>query len=340
MKVISQLVRHFWERGVLTAQEMDYLLQHGFLRRRDFPDGTFPEDIRLDEPDRPYCETIPPAPTDLDLEQEKLTRTRRRGGASELKAKELQIAELLGRLQAEYDRRAGSLKSIVAVAQRQFAAQNWQKAAADLRSLSGEQFFAELSGALRAESVRLDDLWTATDLEPFHQLLSKKERRGRVVRAFLAALTVDDMRHLGRHIWILSQEQTQSLWNLRLFHARYLASLARLLREDHHLLTRALDGSRAPVQIWALILLYNALRAPSLGEIPQPGREYGPLNRPSNEIWRSAWTNALRMDRTSISRFFVACYDTTFPSRAESDDDCRRPLLCPVGWRAPDEARE
>ena len=37
MKVITQLIKHFWERGALLAAEIEYLVRHGFVRVRDLP---------------------------------------------------------------------------------------------------------------------------------------------------------------------------------------------------------------------------------------------------------------------------------------------------------------
>ena len=35
MKVIQQLIGHFWERGALTPEEAHYLVEHGFIRAEE-----------------------------------------------------------------------------------------------------------------------------------------------------------------------------------------------------------------------------------------------------------------------------------------------------------------
>jgi hypothetical protein len=37
MKVITQLIRHFWQRGALSPQQAEYLLDQGFARLVDLP---------------------------------------------------------------------------------------------------------------------------------------------------------------------------------------------------------------------------------------------------------------------------------------------------------------
>ena len=41
MRVIEQLVQHFWTRGALSREEALYLVKHGFIRESDLvPDET------------------------------------------------------------------------------------------------------------------------------------------------------------------------------------------------------------------------------------------------------------------------------------------------------------
>ena len=34
MKVLQQSIQHFWQRGALTADQVHYLVEHGFVQRR------------------------------------------------------------------------------------------------------------------------------------------------------------------------------------------------------------------------------------------------------------------------------------------------------------------
>lgn len=35
MRVLHQLIKHFWRRGALTKEQADYLVEHGFIRAHE-----------------------------------------------------------------------------------------------------------------------------------------------------------------------------------------------------------------------------------------------------------------------------------------------------------------
>lgn len=333
MKVITQLVRHFWERGVLTSDEIEYLLQHGFVRLKDVP-GFKP---KLAGVTVPLSETPVDPPDDLELLEESLLRRKiaRRHG-HEPSAEIVTIDELLERLCNDFQRRERDLVSAVELSRRIGPVSSWQEAVSELHSISPERFHAELCEGLQDGSVLLGDLWQASDPEPFHRLFEEDELRGRAVRAFLALLVSAGPSELGSYSWILKYDEAQAIINLRVLHERLLAGLSRIYRDDRMLLTRALARNTDLVQIWSLILMYNAYRHPGLGVEPDYGNEYGPLTVPDESIWRYAWTCALRMDRPAVSKFLVACYNEDLPELPEHEEICHLPLMCPVGWRIPD----
>ncbi len=105
MKVISQLIRHFWERGVLSSEEVEYLVQHGFARRHDVPGYRFPQ---VDEPTDIAINDFPALdnPDEFDRFEESLVRrqdTRRTG--HEPHPAQLKIEEILHRVHGEFERR-------------------------------------------------------------------------------------------------------------------------------------------------------------------------------------------------------------------------------------------
>jgi len=336
MKVIAQLIRHFWERGVLTNVDAEYLLSHGFARRQDLPGFEFPTTVPEFEPDQAAVKPVE-LPGELELYEESLVRRHdARRGQHEPHPTELKIEEILERLQAEYERRATDLKSLVAFGQRIQPVETWQEAVAELHDIPGERFHAELCAGLKEGRVLLGDVWQASEVEPFHRLIADDEIRGQAVRAFLAILIAAHPGELGKHVWIMRHDEIHALMNLRVVYERLLSSLARMFQEDRHLLSRALEANNDIVQVWSLVLMYNACRPP-LGDQPDYKIEYGPLPLPGDMTWKQAWTCALRMDRPSVSKFLVACYDESDRPELECDESCRRPLMCPVGWHIPDE---
>jgi len=66
-------------------------------------------------------------------------------------------------------------------------------------------------------------------------------------------------------------------------------------------------------QVWSLVVLYNSYRDPGLGYEPDYGHEYGPVVLPSFPVWQRAWTSALHMDRTAVTKF-LAVDDTIVPT--------------------------
>ena len=48
MRVIEQLVHHFWARGALTRDQAQFLVNHGFARAADLP-GLTGEDEAAEE---------------------------------------------------------------------------------------------------------------------------------------------------------------------------------------------------------------------------------------------------------------------------------------------------
>ncbi len=337
MKVITQLIRHFWERGALSADEVEYLLRHGFARKQDVPGFQFSKSQTVAPP--PPEEYEPPEPpTELEIVEESLVRRHTvRRTTNEPHPRELKVEELQERVRDEFARRMTDLQSILALGSRIQSVKTWQESVAVLRSIPPERFHTEMCAGLQQGRVLLGDLWQATDAEAFHRLISEDEAHGQAARAFLALLITAQPPQLGKYVWILRLDEAQAVMNLRVVHGRVLASLCRLYRENRLLLTRALSANRDVVQIWSLILLYNAHRDPLLGDAPDYGVEYGPLALPSEQVWRAAWTNALGMDRSLISKFLMACYDESERTEMERDDSCRRALMCPVGWHIPDE---
>jgi hypothetical protein len=104
MKVITQLIRHFWQRGALTTSEIDYFVQHGFVRVRDLP-GYQPGETG-DSHEALATRGEPSEPLET-VEEGLVRRSARRRGSGGPKRKVLETAELCQRLQAEFARRAG-----------------------------------------------------------------------------------------------------------------------------------------------------------------------------------------------------------------------------------------
>jgi hypothetical protein len=332
MKVITQLVQHFWQRGALTAEDADYLVRCGFVRAGDLEGfKPPPEDVAAG------FATPPLAPRPLEaVEESLLRRGQKRGKKGAPKLAEVEPEELCARLHAEFDRRTEDLKSLVLLCRTKPFPATWEEAAAELRTLEPAKCRSVLMSRLRNGGVGLAGLWNAVDLEPFHHLLSDDEARGRTARAYFALLVARDAASLGRYGWILRYDEVQALANLRCVHERLLGALNRLYTEDRRALTRCLGQKSTAVATWSLILLYNANRVASR---PATSRtEFGPVEPPDGEVWKQAWTAALEMDRSQVGQLLVQCYGNSVEASPGPPAGTTTPLYCPKGWHLPQNA--
>jgi hypothetical protein len=333
MKVVAQLIRHFWQRGVLTPLEAAYLRRHGFCRDKDLPGfkdpraGSEVADLRVD--------LLPSQPDALELIEDALVRqtTVRRGG-SRAKSNPPSEKELLRRLRDEFAVRAAALDHLLTLAQRLAPADGWTDAAARLHAASKDEFHAALRDALVDGAVNLGELWQACDAESFHGLVEADDFRGPAARAFQAVLTTAGQGHLGGYAWVLKHGEVQALVNLLAVNQRLVRSVRKLYRRDRGLLARALRSNQNAAAGWALVILYNAHRHPELGDQPRYGREYGPIAPPAFDLWKRAWTVALQLDRAAVTRFLETCY-ASGASKVADGATCARPLMCPAEWSLP-----
>jgi hypothetical protein len=335
MKVITQLIRHFWQRGALTPLEVAYLRRHGFCRAQDVPGFKAPkagEDLAWDALARGPVQM----PDGLELLEETLIRrtTPRRTGFQP-KVKVLAEKDLLRRVNAEYTRRAADLESVLSLGQQLEEVEDWPTAASRLHAAPPDRFHRGLRSGLRSDAVLIGDLWQATDPEPFHGFLDADDFRGRAARAFQAVLVASGSAQLGQFAWILKHDEVQALVNLMFVHQRLLTSLQRLYKRDRPLLARAIKRNNDPAQVWSLVVLYNSYRHPKLGYEPVYGDEYGPVTPPKFSVWKRAWTSALRMDRAAVTKFLIVCYGGNDADDVHEGHHCLHPLMCPVGWNIP-----
>ena len=189
MKVITQLVKHFWQRGALASADMEYLIRHGFVRVRDLPGYTPPPDD-LPGLDDTWIEKEVELPGELEHVEESLLRRRRKGGKGEPKRQAIEVKELCERVQSELARREPALTKLVQLVIGGQNTSDWRAAAQALRQPAG-RLHESLTRALRSGTITLHDAWLALDVEPFHRLLPDDELRGRAARAYSALLVAD-----------------------------------------------------------------------------------------------------------------------------------------------------
>ncbi len=333
--MITQLVRHFWQRGVLTLDDAEYLVRAGFVREQDLPGFTLPPEDARKRGLVPDFGTAPHFDGPLELLEESLRRQAaprrsRAEGRGPGKRPVLQPEDLCGLLQREFGRRWAKLKWIVRLGSARPGRSTWDSALSQLRGQGAAACRSSLASGLRAGTLKLGEVWTAVDTEPFHRLLDPSEARGRTANAFLALLMARDAGSLGKYAWILKYAEIHAVSNLRWVRNQLFSVLDQLYALDRRSLTRCLEESTTPVATWALVLLHNSYR---LGKRRASRGDYGPIDWPPDaEALSCAWTAALEMNRPMVSRLFDACCGRTRPAHVAGTNGAEHPLYCPKGW--------
>jgi hypothetical protein len=324
MKVITQLIRHFWQRGALTPEQAEYLLDQGFARLADLPGYQSPPEAA----GVVVATTTIERPSPLEEIGERLDRPRKRGkgGPKGVVPEENDLRLWLNK---QFARRSRAFASLVTFARRFAPCATWQNAVVTLRQVRPDRFHKGLASALRSQEFGLRTFWTAVDPEPFHARMEDSSLRGPTVRAFRMLLALRSAPQMGRYVWILKLAEVQAALNLLTVHRLLLRALGELFRQHRPTLNAALQHSSHPVPRWALVLLYNAGRRPrGYGAVHR--HEYGPVELPDESTWQQAWTGALVMDPRPITRLLVRCYGL---GRAGDRAACGESLYCPLGWK-------
>src|SRR5437763_1462020 len=218
MRVIEQLVHHFWARGALTREEAQFLVDHGFARECDLPGLVGPE--REIDPD-----TYEP-PTSADPEEDDYRREAEEAVrlAADVKARQAEELEdeLVGRNAGS--RKAGGKKkkptghnltpladalSATLGAREQYPAlrelgnrlkpcADWRDAARAVGAARPEALETALVGLLNARPRALGELWFWFDLEPLHEWAGREENAGPVADTLAKLLRADNPAHVSR----------------------------------------------------------------------------------------------------------------------------------------------
>jgi hypothetical protein len=333
MKVITQLVKHFWQRGALSPTEIEYLINHGFVRARDLAGYVPPPEEP--EPAIPPLSVIGQvgSPTQLERLEDSLVRRAAKRGTAQPRGQVVEIKELCRRVNTELIRRQAALARL-GLAAAGVRGNDWRLAAQALRQ-SPARLLENLARALRSGAITLRETWQALDLEPLHRLLGDDEARGRAARAYLALLVGDQSIGLGKYTWILQHDEMQAVSNLRVANGHFVAGLNLLYRQHLRLLTTSLARGADPVVVWGLLLLHNAHRSRLDPRDSKFVPDYGPVPPPGEDVWQQAWTIALSMDRPRLTKFLVLCYEGAAARQARPTESLVRELYCPDGWKVP-----
>jgi hypothetical protein len=344
MKVIQQLIEHFWARGALTTDEAHYLVEHGFITAEELQ-GYEPQEPNPEPREDPEVAAWPSRevllPDELDVHQDALegrpAGPRKRGGRSGDKVPGYELEDLCRDLGLVFEGRAAAWPALVALGRRLGPCTTWQEAAVLIRQADGAALGRALVRALDNRPERLGELWDCVDTEGFHDLLSLGRVCGAVARSFGRLLRAAGAHQFGSAAWLLKGPEVQALANLLQVRRQLLAALPFLYDRHFPRLSRGLNRSRGRTRAWeplswGLVLLYNA-RAREGGTFPPPGYVLG--KRPAFEDWRQAWTTALALDPPCVTRFFTRHYGglRELPEEEEANRLWDVEVYCPGAWK-------
>jgi hypothetical protein len=351
MRVLHQLITHFWQRGALTLEQAHYLVEHGFIRPWEL-ERYAPRPAAIEEAE---AEARPSArvpeellPNELERRQEALSAPapgRRKGKAAALP--DYSLEELGRQLRAILHQRERWLPALREMAARRQTCPAAEEAAIWLRQRPVDTFRLMLLEAVRARPSLLGRLWEAVDPEPFHALLARPGVRGPVARAFAGILVAAGSGQWGRAGWVLRVPEVQTVANLLAVRRRLVPAVLWMYEKQKGLLGRALQRPARPPPSWhalgfGLVLIYNA-RA-WRGKRAPPGFV---LSRPPTA---AAWTTALTLDADRVIPYCVHLFGNVPETRARP----RRPrsprpgqsdsveifampqqevLICPREWK-------
>jgi hypothetical protein len=328
MSAPQDLLAYFQTSGALSAEQIRYLSEKGFLPppAEDYHDyhDDWPPDLG-DESDDAW-----------ELEQ---TRKPRRGGGRP-KGRRLRARGLnarLGGVLAAGAARLTTLARIAALLGSADAEPAVTVGHADLGALEDA-----LARGLGDQSLPLRELWDLLAFEEYRALLAEPGLRGPAVTAYRGLLAGVDRAPGGAFTWVLRQPHVRRVYQLARAQRHLLRACGRLQRGQPLVLEAALRRDPHPVAYWALILLYNSGRlALGVEETTAPAQPWTgkhevlraspPVDGEGGAVWRQAWAHALLMDPRRVLPFLAIFYgprnDSGVP-RAESPLE----LWCPDGW--------
>jgi hypothetical protein len=350
MRVIEQLVHHFWARGALTREQALYLVNHGFARSADLPglaDPSDPIDPKTYEPPTPDPDE------DYDREVGDLI-----GGVADDKARQAEELEdeLIGRNAGS--RKAGGKKKkptghnlapAVATLAAHLAARepypalcelgcrlkpcaDWREAAKAVSTARPESLETALVGLLNARPRALGELWHWFDLEVLFEWACDKENAGPVAESLSKLLRADNPAQVGRLGQLLKAAEVQMLLDL-LPARRAFLNLLPVLYHAHFpklglwLVPPTGEAAKCwPALPWSFVIVYNA-RQGTADSLPL-GYMLDPLGL-HPRLLKMAFT-------TAITQAPVAVRELLQSGLHESNDNTprfARELRCPYTWR-------
>jgi hypothetical protein len=355
MRVIEQLVHHFWARGALTREEALYLVRHGFAREADLPGlaepgapidpAAFePPPEREDDHDRDPKQEAADREARLaeELEDELVGRNAGSGKAGGRKKKPTghNLAPAVAALAGHFAARE-PYPALCELGCRLTPCATWRDAARAVAASPPGSLETALVALLTLRPRALGELWFWFDLEPLFEWAGDEENAGPVADGLSKLLSADNLGAVSRLGQLLKATEVQALLDLHRARRAFINLLPVLY---HAYFPRLGQWLVPPVGVaaacwpslpWAFVLVYNA-RQGSADAAP-PGYPLNPKTLPYRVV-RDALSTALPMAPVAIRELLIhRLRDQPVPVPDEAHWEkylvFERALYCPYTWR-------
>ena len=348
MRVIEQLVQHFWARQALTRDEALYLVKHGFVREADLAGLVETPEPDDDEPDwRDEGRAAIAAKEDAkaaqaeELEDELVGRNAlggRKGGKKKPAGHNITPAATLlaGHLAARE-----LYPALHELGNRLKPCSTWQDAAKAIAIAKPSSLEAALVGLLNTRGRALGELWFWFDLEVIYEWSEHADNAGPVADGIGKLLRATTPSSVGRVEQLKKAPEVQSLLDLLAARRPFLALLPTLYERYFEKLSLWLippGGVAAatwPVLPWSFVLVYNARKGTA--DVPPAGYPVDP-HQLTFSLLKAALAAALPLDPTAIRELLIHRIREKaepLPDRIDWGTNAvfDRPLHCPYSWK-------
>lgn len=348
MRVIEQLVTHFWSRGALTRDEAFYLVNHGFIRAADLPglveqppepetdEVEVPQELRDESPPDPRFD--PKAREAEELEDE-LTGRNAGGGKKAGKKKKAghNLAPAAATIGAHLATRE-PYPALLELGGRLGSCATWRDAARRIAAASAADLETALVGLLTIRPRALGELWFWFDLESLFLWAENAANAGPVADGIGKLLRADTPGRVGRLEQLKKAPEVKALLDLLAARRPFLGMLPVLYNAYFDRLGLWLIPPAGPAAVswpplpWAFVLVYNAQQ----GSEDEPPLGY--LVIPDTWVIRDALRTAFPMAPVAVRELLLYHLRERADPLPDAHDLSRnmvfdRPLHCPFTWK-------
>jgi hypothetical protein len=347
MRVIEQLVQHFWARGALTRDEALYLVKHGFVREADLAGlvDSPPVDDEIEVPDsfnpRGDPRFDPKAREAEQLEDELVGRNSaggRKGGKK--KPAGHNVAPVALHLGSHLAARE-PYPALQELGSRLKKCATWRDAAKAVAASKPDKLEAALVALLGTRARALGELWFWFDVEPLYAWTEHADNTGPVADAIRKLVRADTPGGVGRLEQLKKAPEVQALTDLLAARKPFLAMLPVLYSRYFDKLGLWLIPPTAPAAAvwpalpWSFVLAYNAHMGTP--DVPPAGYPVDP-HQLTFELLKAALAAALPLDPTAVRELLIHRIRERaepLPDRADWGTNAvfDRPLHCPYSWK-------